>query len=182
MNTGRNDPCPCGSDKKYKKCCGLVVPPNATSGADKAKRKCGECTACCDGWMAATIFGHEMKPGVPCCFLKDGGCGIYARRPSIPCRRFVCGWLADNSPFPDAFRPNLSKIIVAKILWRGRLAFLLRSAGSDPSESLLVWMRQFSTATGYPFFYEQNGEKFGFGPPEFQQDMLSRLQSGETMW
>ncbi|MBI3980106.1 MAG: SEC-C domain-containing protein, partial [Chloroflexi bacterium] len=19
---GRNDPCPCGSDKKYKKCCG----------------------------------------------------------------------------------------------------------------------------------------------------------------
>ena len=20
---GRNEPCPCGSDKKYKKCCGL---------------------------------------------------------------------------------------------------------------------------------------------------------------
>jgi uncharacterized protein YecA (UPF0149 family) len=20
---GRNDPCPCGSEKKYKKCCGL---------------------------------------------------------------------------------------------------------------------------------------------------------------
>ena len=23
--TGRNDPCPCGSGKKYKRCCGLVV-------------------------------------------------------------------------------------------------------------------------------------------------------------
>ena len=23
---GRNDPCPCGSGKKYKKCCGAVVP------------------------------------------------------------------------------------------------------------------------------------------------------------
>ncbi|MEX2104670.1 MAG: PBPRA1643 family SWIM/SEC-C metal-binding motif protein [Bacilli bacterium] len=21
---GRNDPCPCGSEKKYKKCCGIV--------------------------------------------------------------------------------------------------------------------------------------------------------------
>ncbi|MDO9543144.1 MAG: SEC-C metal-binding domain-containing protein [Kiritimatiellia bacterium] len=34
MITGRNDPCPCGSGKKYKKCCmgkeGLAVPLNAT--------------------------------------------------------------------------------------------------------------------------------------------------------
>ncbi len=22
---GRNDPCPCGSEKKYKKCCGATV-------------------------------------------------------------------------------------------------------------------------------------------------------------
>jgi preprotein translocase subunit SecA len=22
---GRNDPCPCGSGKKYKKCCGVAV-------------------------------------------------------------------------------------------------------------------------------------------------------------
>ena len=22
--TGRNDPCPCGSDRKYKKCCGSI--------------------------------------------------------------------------------------------------------------------------------------------------------------
>ena len=24
-NIGRNDPCPCGSGKKYKKCCGAMV-------------------------------------------------------------------------------------------------------------------------------------------------------------
>ena len=23
---GRNDPCPCGSGRKYKKCCGLIAP------------------------------------------------------------------------------------------------------------------------------------------------------------
>ena len=27
MNPGRNDPCPCGSGKKYKKCCGLTARP-----------------------------------------------------------------------------------------------------------------------------------------------------------
>ena len=26
--TGRNDPCPCGSGKKYKKCCALKGAPN----------------------------------------------------------------------------------------------------------------------------------------------------------
>lgn len=26
MKTGRNDPCPCQSGKKYKKCCGVHVP------------------------------------------------------------------------------------------------------------------------------------------------------------
>jgi len=28
MKTGRNDPCPCGSGKKYKKCCGFERPPD----------------------------------------------------------------------------------------------------------------------------------------------------------
>ena len=26
-NVGRNDPCPCGSGKKYKQCCGRPKPP-----------------------------------------------------------------------------------------------------------------------------------------------------------
>jgi SEC-C motif len=181
MNTGRNDPCPCGSGKKYKKCCGFVVAPNVLSGANNPQRECGECTACCEGWMAATIFGHTMKPGLPCHFLKNGGCSIYQQRPDSPCRNFVCGWRAAESPFPDAFRPTLAKVIVVRILWRERPAFLLCCAGREPDESLLDWMRQFSMATGQPFFYEQNGEKLGFGPPEFQQDMLSRRQGGDAM-
>ena len=31
MNISRNDPCPCGSGKKYKQCCGKSVPPVAPS-------------------------------------------------------------------------------------------------------------------------------------------------------
>jgi hypothetical protein len=40
MNVGRNDPCPCGSGKKYKKCCGLTASlstPPAISRADAMK-------------------------------------------------------------------------------------------------------------------------------------------------
>jgi Flp pilus assembly protein TadD len=35
MQPGRNDPCPCGSGKKYKKCCGLA----AASGIDDPARQ-----------------------------------------------------------------------------------------------------------------------------------------------
>lgn len=34
---GRNDPCPCGSGKKYKQCCMLQVKPPATRRKLKAK-------------------------------------------------------------------------------------------------------------------------------------------------
>jgi hypothetical protein len=43
-------------------------------------------------------------------------------------------------------------------------------------------MRDFAAKSGAPFFYEQKGERFGFGAPEFQQEMLARLESGERLW
>jgi len=33
MNIGRNDPCPCGSGIKYKRCCGAALPKSATADA-----------------------------------------------------------------------------------------------------------------------------------------------------
>ena len=71
MSVGRNDPCPCGSGKKYKKCCGAVIA--LKPAMQPAQRQCGSCTACCDGWVEGTIRGHEMKPGVPCHF-RGAGC------------------------------------------------------------------------------------------------------------
>jgi hypothetical protein len=184
MNPGRNDPCPCGSGKKYKKCCGAVISINAApdAAARRGGRSCGECTACCDGWVAGEIRGHVMKPGVPCHFVRAGGCSIYEERPVSPCRKFVCGWLAADSPFPEEFRPDKLGVIVIRIAWRDRPAYLLTSAGRDPDERLLDWMRAFSVQTGRPFFYEQAGEKLGFGPAAFQQDMLQKAERGEAMW
>ena len=187
MKAGRNDPCPCGSGRKYKRCCGAVIPlrvahaasPSALPGTERA---CGTCTACCDGWAVATIRGHEMKPGVPCHFRGEGCCTIYAERPVEPCRNFVCGWLAPGSPFPESFRPDRLGVMIVPTRWRDAPAYVLKSAGRDPDEALLAWMREHSMATGRPFFYEQNGEKLGFGPPDFQQEMLARAARGERMW
>jgi len=146
------------------------------------KRRCGECTACCDGWVKGEIFGHEMKPGQPCHFRGAGCCTIYERRPEYPCRNFICGWLEPESPFPDEFQPNRLGVLIIPARWRGKIAYVLRSAGRDPDESLIEWMREFSHRTERPFFYEQGGERFGFGPTQFQIEMLQRIERGERLW
>ncbi len=184
VKAGRNDPCPCGSGQKYKKCCGRVMPiqPIAPAAAAAGTRVCGTCTACCDGWAAANIYGHEVAPGKPCPFVQAHRCSIYERRPMNPCQKFECAWLAKDSPFPEHFRPDKLGIILIRVKWRGHLAYVMLSAGRDPDEELLAWMRKFSERTGRPFFYEQQGKKFGFGPPEFQQDMIDKASRGEPMW
>ena len=177
MPVGRNDPCPCGSGKKYKKCCGAVI-----AIAAPAARQCGECTACCDGWVTGIINGHEMYPGQPCHYRGDHCCTIYETRPKYPCRDFMCGWLQAGSPFPDDWRPDRSGIMVITMKWRGRNAYVLRSAGRDPDAGILAWMREMSLRTGSPFFYEENGERLGFGPPEFQVEMAEKVARGERLW
>ena len=157
-----------------------VLPPIIVSG--NGSRQCGECKACCQGWLAGSIRGHAMRPGVPCHFLDQTGCNIYAERPASPCRSFICGWLAPESPFPEDFRPDGLGVVIVRIQWRDHPAYLLVSAGRDPDERLLAWMREFAIRTSHPFFYQQNGEKLAFGPAEFQRDMLTRLERGEPMW
>lgn len=177
MSVGRNDPCPCGSGLKYKKCHGAVIQVAAIPA-----RKCGECTACCDGWVAGTIEGHEMKPGTPCFFRGEHCCSIYERRPQHPCRDFVCGWLQPGSPFPEDWRPDKVGVMVIPMRWRGRDAYVLRSAGRDPDPEMIRWMEAMSARLERPFFYEVAGERFGFGPPEFQQEMSERVARGEVLW
>jgi len=177
MAVGRNDPCPCGSGMKYKKCCGAVIPV-----AVAPARECGGCTACCDGWVKGAIEGHEMKPGTPCYFRGDRCCTIYERRPKSPCRDFICGWMQKASPFPEDWRPDRSGVMVIPMRWRGTEAYVLRHAGRDPDAAMLAWMRAFSLRSGRPFFYEIAGERFGFGPPEFQREMSERVARGEALW
>ena len=150
--------------------------------AARAERACGSCTACCEGWAEGEIRGHRMFPGQHCNFLRQGCCTIYTERPQSPCRQFVCAWLAPGSPFPEAFRPDRIGVIPLPLRWRDRRTWVLVPAGRDPDDELLNWMRAHAQATGTPFFYERQGERIGFGPPQFQLEMQQRWQRGERLW
>jgi hypothetical protein len=158
-----------------------AVTGDAATAAAGTARTCGTCTACCDGWLTATIHGHEMGPGVPCHFRGAGGCTIYADRPQEPCRGFMCGWLLKKSPFPESFRPDRLGVIMVPKLWRGQIAFVLAPAGRAPDAKLLEWMRKLSAATGTPFLFNVDGHQRGYGSPEFQNDMLEKARRGEPM-
>ena len=190
---GRNDPCPCGSARKFKFCHGAVALQQASPAAaagTAGERDCGPCTACCEGWAEGEIRGHRMHPGQPCHFLSPAAergvapspCRIYEERPESPCRRFVCGWRAPASPFPDDFRPDLAGVILVPTRWRERTAWILLPAGQDASPAMLGWMQRHAQATGQPFYYTQAGARLGYGPALFQQDMLAKLQRGEKLW
>ena len=153
----------------------LVVVPHTT-------RSCGTCTACCDGWLTATIRGHEMKAGVPCHFRGTGCCTIYEERPDRPCRIFFCGWRLRNNPFPDTFRPDQLGVLIVAKQWRKRPGYELVSAGRDPDAALLQWMRDYSVATGTPFVYSIAGQRQAFGAPEFQQEFRDKTARGEPLW
>ena len=193
----RNDPCTCGSGRKWKLCCGALgvrvvaavpalsdaaTPATPVTHATHATRNCGECTRCCDGWLEGEVRGHRMYPGQRCHFVADAGCSIYADRPASPCRSFVCGWMNPASALPDAWRPDRIGVIVVDTHWRGTPAMILVSAGNDPGEGVLDWLRAHAQSTRTPFFYQHGGERFGYGPPEFQHEMAQRVARGEKLW
>jgi len=183
-DSARDDLCRCGSGKPYRQCCGAVIPivpampvPTTT----EPGRSCGGCTACCDGWLTGSVYGHELAPGKPCHFRGVGGCTIYEDRPHNPCRGFVCGWLIHGSPFPESFRPDRLGVIIVVMPWRDRFAYVLVHAGRSPDAKLLEWMREHSTATGRPFLFHLEGRQRGYGSKEFQQEILEKSIRGEPL-
>lgn len=146
-----------------------------------ASRSCGECTACCDGWLTGNIRGHALGAGAPCPFRANGGCTIYDERPDYPCRGFFCAWRLRGNPFPDAFRPDRLGVIILAKPWRDRVAYYLVPAGRDVDATLLEWMRTYSTSTGTPFLFRHHGRDRGYGSREFQQDLLDRAARGEPL-
>jgi hypothetical protein len=157
------------------------VAPAPADSPGGAPRTCGECQACCNGWLAAEVLGHQMGGGVPCRFLRPEGCGIYESRPEL-CRSFVCGWLKPGSPFPEHWRPDRSGLIIREGRWEGQRCWLLQYAGQDPSEEMLEWMRQYTTSTGEPHIIKKQRSWLCYGKPEFQQAMvkLSKTVIGQA--
>jgi len=74
----------------------------------------------------------------------EGCCAIYERRPVDPCRNIISGGCR-KKPVPEEFKPDrLGVLFISGPVGETKTAYILRSAGRDPDEALLAWMREFS--------------------------------------
>ena len=150
-------------------------------------RECGECTACCEGWVKGTIEGREMSPGVPCQHCTAQGCAIYERRPQQPCRDFVCGWLEQPSPLPDDMRPDQCGVIVKwKQPWKRWLVMYAIPVGESVPQPMLERLMVLAKRARMPMIIIrnefENGScinhyETGFGPPDFLEAVKNDTDS-----
>jgi hypothetical protein len=147
-------------------------------------RTCGDCTACCDGWLQIEVRGHHIRPGKPCPFSVANQCSIYSERPQHPCREFVCGWLVASSPLPEWMRPDKSGVIMlaANFFWRGLPVDVLVAAEAGPKKKALDWLMKFSGEQKRLLIYQIREDWFAFGPPAFQAEITERIARGEKPW
>lgn len=110
------------------------------------QRSCNGCTSCCEGWLTCTIYGYNVRPGIPCKFLSKGKeCSVYAFRPENPCKTFVCYWKKEVS-VPEEFKPSISKnIMIYRQSVEGVFHLDLVSAGAPLKLEILNWaLNQYS--------------------------------------
>jgi hypothetical protein len=142
------------------------------------KRECGECTACCEGWLAGTIYGREMKAGKKCHFLGTNRCSIYPDRPQSPCKNFNCAWVQDEkSVFPEWLKPSLSKVIMTWEKWGNDFPYLkVVECGQKMDSAVLSWLVQYSLNESMPVLYQIEKSRYVLGPPDFYDEMSKKYQ------
>jgi len=211
MKVQRNAPCPCGSGNKYKKCCGSSASDSpihpGTSGNDAANsdtgnshsnnsqsrnsqssnnnvRPCGDCAACCQGWLTTHALGHDIYLGHPCPYTDGHGCTVHADRPKDPCKLFFCAWAEAGSELPQWMQPSQSGVIVIsnRMSWKKAPVDILVSSGKDPDVRFLQWFQKRCVSNGKPFVYQQQSQWFGYGPQQFQLDLAAKVARGEALW
>ena len=133
------------------------------------KRSCDGCTACCQGWLSAQIYGRDMPEGRPCHFVGKKGCSIYKDRPEDPCVGFKCEWLKDDGTlFPEWLKPELAKVIILRLGWGNGQEFIqVKECGEPISSKVLNWLYVFGAQTGIPMQIQVAGTWNKLGPPEF---------------
>jgi Fe-S-cluster containining protein len=73
-------------------------------------RPCGDCTACCDGWLIGEANGKSFGHGKACPFLINKMCSIYKDRPNVCCS-YQCAWT--QHLFPEWMKPNECGVLIS---------------------------------------------------------------------
>ena len=140
----------------------------------KASRACGECTACCQGWLTADINGHKMYPGRPCFYSCQKGCSIYDERPRDPCQTFECAWKSSPAFIPEWMRPDRIGAIAVTQSTNGVDYVSLIECGKKLDSAVLSWFfQQMMQGKLQNFRYTINGGVNFVGSKEFVEVMDS---------
>lgn len=107
--------------------------------APRRDRICGDCTACCEGWLSGEAYGHKFYPGMPCHYLGVGRCSIYKDRPNEPCKSYRCQWL-DNAEYPEWLRPDRSGVLFTYREQNGVEWIEARETGKGMTVQALNWI------------------------------------------
>jgi hypothetical protein len=161
-----------------------------------SQRQCGSCTACCEGWIKATVNGVTLSPFKPCVHRTDKGCNIYEERPANPCVSFKCGWLMDNSVLPDNMSPQeCGAIIVLDRKWHDSnyidtlpmiLAFPI---GAKIPNNTLERLKNHSSKNEIPLIWYENIIKngkfirrieFPYGPLAFVESTRNAIKKEDV--
>lgn len=138
----------------------------------KQDRQCGDCTACCDGWLSGNAHGHEFFPGQPCFYLCKSGCSIYENRPIDPCRGYSCMWLKDPDFFPEWMKPTESNLICTERDWvdcegNPQFYFEFVTMGKEITLKSYHWIMKMHYQHKIPIVIEVFKELCIFGPDDF---------------
>lgn len=139
--------------------------------------------------MSTTVNGAAVRPGHPCPHSSGAGCAIYSARPEYPCRKFLCGWLRDDSPLPEWMRPSeCGAIVFIWYDWRGDKVINAVPVGEKIPQRTLDWLKSYAQQQGRPLLFVERiktGDSyagvrcFGFGPPGFREKVEELRLQGE---
>ena len=135
------------------------------------KKECGTCTKCCEGWLHATVRGHDMYPGKPCFFIEIGkGCKDYKNRPKEPCKSFSCSWL-EIEEMPEKFKPENSGVIMHYKSNNGNPYFSITKAPNNPTIHFLSWAMIYARSRSANIFWNVDNNSYWVGNEEFINQM-----------
>ena len=136
-------------------------------------RKCGDCTACCEGWLSGTAHGHDFYPGKPCHFIGCNGCTIYPNRPIEPCVNFKCVWL-DEDILPEWMQPHLVNVIVQRKyygLLKDKSYLYVTERGIKIDSTILSWFFMYHVQSKTPLAIQVDRGWNYYGPEDFLKEV-----------
>jgi len=132
---GRNDPCPCGSGRKYKHCCGAVAAPAPPAGGEELNRLAvmihGGRLAEAEERLRALLEGRPSD-GTLWKFLSVAQ--QHQGKDALPALRRAAELLADDAEA----HANLGRALLELRQWQAALASLRRSLALQPRDPAVL--------------------------------------------